>query len=213
MPTIPPPSILAIYARISTAKQSPEPQLQELRAHAALHSLPIAAEYVDIASGAKASRPSLDRMLAEAQAKGVTCILAVKLDRIGRSVLNIANLIQDLDKRGIGLLCPGQGIDTRQSSSIGRLQVAMLSAIAAFERDLIRERTLEGLKVARAKGIPLGRPSKKLVANPEAVIAQWITEPTGTIRQLADRLGGVSLSFAHRLGAKRKREFFMAGRS
>ena len=188
------------YTRVSTEDQSHEPQLHELRVHAERNGWEVVRVYSDTASGARAKRPQLDAMLAGLAGSGVGAIVAVKLDRLGRSTLNMAQLIESLDRQGVGIICPSQGIDTRHSSPIGRLQVAMLSTIAAFERDLIRERTVAGLRVAKARGVKLGRPSGALRQDWQERLAAWRAEvPRRSLRALAADLGGVSVSFAWKL--------------
>jgi DNA invertase Pin-like site-specific DNA recombinase len=104
-------------------------------------------------SGAKASRPELDRCLAYLRPGDV--LVVTKLDRLGRSVKNLIELAENLRERGVDLVATQQQIDT--TTSTGKLLFTMLAAIAEFERDLIRERTMDGLAAARAKGNVGGR--------------------------------------------------------
>lgn len=198
-----------IYARVSTERkkdkngnllpgQTVEPQLLELRTHCTRNDWVIVQEFTDTISGTKAARPGLDAMLARITQPGVDAVLCVKLDRIGRSVLNVAKLVEHFDTLGVAFICPGQGIDTRKSNPAGRFQLAMLAAVAALERDMISERTKAGLAVVRANGTQLGRPSKRLIAQPAPVIAKW-RETRGTYRELAKLLGGISHAYARQL--------------
>jgi DNA invertase Pin-like site-specific DNA recombinase len=198
-----------IYTRVSTEDQSTAPQTLELSEYASRQGMTVKAEFSDIISGTRAKRPGLDAMLALVAQGGIDAILAVKLDRIGRSVLNVAQLMGSLDRLGCALICPGQGIDTRKSNAAGRLQLAMLSAVAAFERELIRERTIAGLRVARAKGIQLGRPSPSMASDPTAIVAAWRAS-NGSYRQLAGLLGGVSVSTAWRMAREVKDKTLVA---
>jgi DNA invertase Pin-like site-specific DNA recombinase len=147
----------ALYARVSTAGQRPEVQLSPLRKHSQARGFEIAAEYVDHGvSGAKASRPQLDKMLAAARARDVDVIVIAKLDRLARSVRHLVELSGELEALGVDLVVRDPAIDT--STPTGRLLFHVLSSIAEFERDLIRERFNAGLDLARKRGKKFGRP-------------------------------------------------------
>lgn len=105
-------------------------------------------------SGAKASRPGLDAAL-EFMREG-DVLMVWRLDRAGRSTLNVLHLIASLADRGIGFRSVTETIDT--STPAGRLLVALLSALSAMEREITIERTLAGLASARARGKVGGRP-------------------------------------------------------
>lgn len=194
---------IAIYTRVSTTDQTVEPQLIELRAYAAQHGFTIAHEYSDVISGAKAQRPGLDALLQDAAAGKFTTVLAVKLDRLGRSVLNVVTLVQQLKKLGVSIICTSQGIDNRDENPCGKMVMGIMASFAEFERDLIRERTKAGLRAAKANGAVLGRPSNGLIAEPERarVISIWKEEGGKSFRRLAERLGGVSPMTARKLAA------------
>lgn len=135
------------YARVSTADQNPEAQ------HDALTAAGCDRVFTDRASGKLASRPQLDAVL-EYLRDGDTLVIT-KLDRLGRSVRNLVELVAELDQRGVGLRVLHQAIDTTTPG--GRLFFHIMSGIAEFERDLISERTREGLEAARARGRKGGR--------------------------------------------------------
>jgi putative DNA-invertase from lambdoid prophage Rac len=146
-----------IYARVSTFDQEPENQLLELRRYVDARGWTAAEEYVDRGvSGAKDRRPALDRLLFEARRRRFDVLVVWRLDRLGRSVRHLVNFISELSALGIGFASLGEGIDTNTPS--GRLQLHILSALAEFERERIRERVLSGLARARAHGTRLGRP-------------------------------------------------------
>lgn len=204
---------IALYARVSTeghrlpgGSQAPgqtvDPQLLELREYCSRQRWTVAREFTDVMSGTKDKRPGLDALVAEAEAGGVDLVLVVKLDRLGRSVLNVTRLIERLSAAGCGVICTTQGIDTRKDSPCGKMIVGLMAVFAEFERAIIVERTKAGLVNARAKGKVLGRPSPTLVA-PEArgaLITAWITGGrVGGVRALAKQLGGCSPSTAARL--------------
>jgi DNA invertase Pin-like site-specific DNA recombinase len=138
------------YARVSTDGQNLDAQLDALRAAGCERV------FIDKLSGKLASRPEWDACLAYLREGDV--LVATKLDRIGRSVKNLIEVAEQLRERSIDLKVLLQGIDT--STSAGKMMFHMLAAIAEFERDLISERTHEGLVAARARGRKGGRPSK-----------------------------------------------------
>jgi DNA invertase Pin-like site-specific DNA recombinase len=138
------------YARVSTIDQHPELQ------HDALAAVGCERVFTDHASGAADARPQLEACLDYLRA-GDTLVVW-KLDRLGRSVTHLVHLADDLHARGVELVITTLGIDTRTSA--GRLIYSMLGAVAEFERDLIRERTLAGLAAARARGRRGGRRPK-----------------------------------------------------
>ncbi len=116
------------------------------------------AEYLDKASGAKFSREGLDALMADVR-KGRVDVLAVyKLDRLGRSLQHLAQLIGEFETHGTALVATSQGIDTSESNPAGRLQMHVLAAVAEFERSVIRERINAGLAAAKERGAKLGRP-------------------------------------------------------
>jgi DNA invertase Pin-like site-specific DNA recombinase len=191
---------LAIYCRVSTENQSLEPQLLELRAAAKARGVVPLHEITDVISGSKASRDGLDRLMAMVEAKAIDAIMVVKLDRLARSLANFVQLTATLDRCGVALIIPGQGIDTSDANPCAQMLKGMLAVIAQFERSLIQERTKAGLAVARANGKVLGRPSPNLVpaAERRELILGW--RKTGdSYAALAELLGGVSTATAWRL--------------
>jgi DNA invertase Pin-like site-specific DNA recombinase len=137
------------YARVSTADQTQSLQAQADRLTAE------GCEFVfkDVASGKLASRPQWDAC--QSVLKAGDTLVAVKLDRFGRSVRNLQEIAQDFAARNIGLMCLDQPIDT--TSAQGKLFFTILAAFAEFERDLISERTRDGLAATKARGRNGGR--------------------------------------------------------
>lgn len=169
--------VLFGYARVSTADQNPDHQIDALR-RAGVTRDDI---YVDHASGAKASRPQLDvvlRLLRDGDTLKIT-----RLDRLGRSVLHLVTLGAELRERGVGLHVIEQGIDT--STAEGRAMFGMLSVLAELQRELIVANTRDGLAAARARGRKGGRRPK---LNPEQIaLAQQLYDAGGrTVQQIAD---------------------------
>ena len=137
------------YARVSTADQDPRLQVQ------ALERAGCARVLVDQASGATTSRPQLDEALRYLR-PGDTLVVW-KLDRLGRSLRHLLEVVADLGARDVGFRSLTEQLDT--TTPAGRMLFAVVGALAEFERDLIRERTLAGLAAARANGRRGGRTS------------------------------------------------------
>ena len=152
---------VAIYARVSTDKQTTENQLNELRAVASRMGYVIVQEYVENGiSGAKSrsDRPSLDAMLKDAVRGRFDMVMCWSIDRLGRSLQNLVEILNELETLKVDLYFLQQGMDT--STSSGRMMFSIFGALAEYERNLIRERVLAGQQRAKANGVKLGRPSK-----------------------------------------------------
>jgi DNA invertase Pin-like site-specific DNA recombinase len=148
----------ALYARVSTSNgsQSVETQLLELRRHCELRGWKIYSEYTDEISGTKDRRPGLDRLLLDARRGKFDVVVCWALDRIGRDLRHLLTLLEDLQGLNIPVISLKEGLDF--SSASGRLQVTLLAALSAFERERLKERTIAGLNRARSLGKRLGRP-------------------------------------------------------
>ena len=142
------------YARVSKADGS---QLLDLQVDALVEAgVDKGSIYQDRASGKKDDRPGLDSCL-KALRDGDT-LLVWKLDRLGRDLRHLINTVQNLAERNIGFkVIAGQGADIDTSTASGKLVFGIFAALAEFERELIRERTIAGLKSARARGRKGGR--------------------------------------------------------
>ncbi|SOD72903.1 DNA invertase Pin-like site-specific DNA recombinase [Jatrophihabitans sp. GAS493] len=138
------------YGRVSTLDQSPDLQLDALRAAGSER------DFIDKASGKVARRPELDRLL-EALLPGDT-VVVWKLDRLGRSIKDLIEVVTGLGERGVGFRSLTEAIDTTTAG--GRLVFHIFAALAEFEHALIVERTHAGLAAARARGRKGGRPPK-----------------------------------------------------
>lgn len=163
---------VAVYVRVSTAEQTVEGQEAELVAYCTARGwTPIL--FRDVQSGALATRPGLEAMMQAVRRREVGAVVCVKLDRLGRSLSHFAAILHELQSLGVGLVCTTQGIDT--VAEPGRMNpaahffVTVLAAVAEFERELIRERTIDGLKAARARGAKIGRPPKITAADREQI--------------------------------------------
>lgn len=139
----------AIYARVSTDEQNIDIQLDLMRTYCerANPPLEIYKEYVDKGiSGMKESRPAFDELLKDMRDKKFNVVMVYKLDRLGRSLKHILSLFEEFNNKGIHFVAISQNIDT--TSAAGRLQMQIIGAFAEFERNIISERTREGLKKA-----------------------------------------------------------------
>jgi DNA invertase Pin-like site-specific DNA recombinase len=152
---------IAIYARVSTDKQSTENQLLELRTLCTKLGYTIVQEYTDNGiSGAKSrdERPALDLLLKDATRRKFDMVMCWSIDRLGRSLQHLVEILNELQALKIDLFFQQQGMDT--STPSGRMIFSVFGAIGEFERNLIRERVLAGQQRAKANGVKLGRPSK-----------------------------------------------------
>jgi putative DNA-invertase from lambdoid prophage Rac len=136
----------ALYVRISTNEQNTEAQEQELRRYAEARGYIIYKTYSDIISGSKSSRPGLNELMIDSRKKLFDIVICYKLDRLGRSLQHLLNIAEEWQKQGIAFVCTSQGIETITAS--GKLVYSILGAIAEFERELISERTKQGLRRA-----------------------------------------------------------------
>jgi DNA invertase Pin-like site-specific DNA recombinase len=137
----------AIYLRVSTEGQVDGTSIDTQRAHCQAltrrHQFALAGEYVDAGvSGAASSRPALDELVAAATAGEIDVILVAKLDRLGRSLLHLLELVERLDMLGVRVLSATDGIDTRTPA--GRMMLQLLGVFAEFERERLRERCQDG---------------------------------------------------------------------
>jgi DNA invertase Pin-like site-specific DNA recombinase len=207
----------AIYTRVSTADQNPELQLRDLEEYATRQGWEIIETYQDIISGAKASRPGLARLMADAAARKFDCLLVWKLDRFGRSLVDCLNNIQELERRRVRFIAVTQNLDTDERNPASCFLLHVLGAAAEFERSLIRERTLAGQQRYRhdyaagkvgktvhsrsGKNLPPHRPRKIFNRDNIAVLrAQGLS-----IRDIATRLGVGVGTVARTLRARSKR--------
>jgi DNA invertase Pin-like site-specific DNA recombinase len=183
---------VGVYARVSTtAGQTCENQLIELRSYCEARGWTIFKEYVDEGvSGAKDRRAALDQLVADAKRRRFDVMLAWRLDRVGRNLRHLVLLLEDLQAIGIGFVSLNEGIDL--STPAGRLQLHILAALSEFERCRIQERVRAGLARARAQGTRLGRPRVRIAGHKLAAVEGL------TVKEAAERLG-VSRSTAHRM--------------
>ena len=152
------------YARVSTRDQHAQGQID------ALERAGCAKVFTDTASGKLATRPQLDAVMAYLR-EGEDTLVITRLDRLGRSVINLKTIAGTLAERGIALRVIEQDIDTATAS--GRMFFTIMASVAEFERDLIVERTHEGLAAARARGRVGGRRPKMTPTKIKAARAMY----------------------------------------
>jgi DNA invertase Pin-like site-specific DNA recombinase len=150
----------AIYCRVSTSDQHNEIQVRELTEYVERRGWKLAGVYQDQMSGAKAQRPGLDALMADAKLHRFDVIVVWKLDRFGRSVIDLVARLRDLETFGVRFISASQGLDTDQANPTSRLLLHILAGVAEFERELIKERVAAGMRHARAKGTRIGRPRR-----------------------------------------------------
>jgi len=194
----------AIYLRVSTKDQSVDSQRADTERVAKARGYE-PTFFEDQASGAKCSRQALDRMMGRVRRREFDAVICYKLDRLGRSLPHLAQLIGELDSNGVGLIVCGQGIDTTDSNPAARLQMHVLMAVAEFERSMISDRTLAGLEAAKKRGVKLGRPkgSKGIPDQRHALAMKILKENPDLSSPKLSRAAGISVGTAH----KWKREF------
>src|SRR5215471_9526941 len=152
---------VAIYARVSTTVQDAGLQTSELRPYVEARGWAAAGEYVDAGvSGAKDSRPELNRLMLDAKRRRFDVVLVWKLDRFGRSLRHLVNALAELEAVGVAFVSMTDNVDL--TTPAGRLMFQVIAAMGEFERELIRERVRAGLRNAQAKGRKLGRPRANL---------------------------------------------------
>src|SRR5712692_10002764 len=179
----------AIYARVSTANNAQDPTMQtrELEEYCQRRGWEIAGEYVDVGiSGAKDSRPELNRLMADAHRRRFDSVVVWKFDRFARSVSHLLRALETFKALGIDFVSLSEQVDT--STPTGKMVFTVLGAVAELERSLIVERVKAGMRNARAKGKYIGRPPLTFLASEEReAIARAYRRREGSLRELASR--------------------------
>jgi len=149
----------ALYCRVSTVKQDVAAQVKMLKDYCSNQGISKFKIYSDVGiSGVRDSRPQLDLLLKEVRLGSIRTILLTKLDRLGRSLKHLLNLLAEFKNRNVRLVSIADGIDTSNDSPMNRAFWQLLGIFAELEREIIRSRVLGGLDRARASGRRLGRP-------------------------------------------------------
>lgn len=171
---------VAIYARVSTTHHGQDVSLQtrELQQFAQARGWTVAGEYIDAGvSGAKDSRPELNRLMADAHKRRFDVVCVWRFDRFARSVSHLLRALETFKSLGIEFVSFSEQMDT--STPAGKMIFTVLGAVAELERSLTVERVRAGLRNARAKGKTLGRPRVTVdatkIASLRASGASWQT--------------------------------------
>ena len=163
------------YARVSTTEQCLDRQLDALKERGAERI------FQEKMTGTKSSRPELDKMMLTLR-KGDTLIVS-EFSRLSRSTKDLIDMVEKLNEIGVELISIKEQLDT--TTATGKLMLTMLSALSQFERDILAERTAEGLKAARARGRKGGRPKAANDSIKKKSIALYEAN-TMTIREIAE---------------------------
>lgn len=178
----------ALYHRVSTREQNRRLARTELRAAAAARGLRVVLDVEETASGKSSVRPGLARVLEAVQRGAIDVVLVQRLDRWGRSTLDLLANLRRLRSAGVSFVAIAQGLEVRpEQDAVSELTLTVLAAVAEFERAVIVERTLDGLAAARRAGKTLGRPLGDRAPAPERVAALRAAGRSWTV--IARRLG------------------------
>lgn len=165
------------YARVSTDDQDLRLQLDALREAGCFDV------YQEHISGAKAARPALASAMRACRPEDI--LVVWKLDRLGRSLKNLIEIIEELSERGIAVqTLTGIPVDT--STAHGTLQFQLFAALAEYERALIRERVLAGLAASQARGIKSGRKPRLTSKQQQTVLEMWQADIS--VKRIADTM-------------------------
>ena len=147
---------VAIYVRVSTKKQDETNQLPRLRGMAKNRGFEVYREYSDEASAKDANRPGWQDLMLDASNHLFDAILVTKLDRVMRSLVQLNITMDNLKTYGVKLICADMG-EIDPTTPMGKVQMQIIGAIAEWEREIIVQRTREGIEARKAKGVHLGR--------------------------------------------------------
>ncbi len=179
------------YARVSTQGQDLELQLKQIKEYANFRGIDLVGIFQDKASGKNIEREDFKNMMKTlvTNPQGVNAIVITKLDRMGRSLLDLINTTKWLEEQQIGLISITNSIDT--TTKEGRLFFYIMGALGEYERELIMERTQAGRAEAIRKGVRIGRPAKniniddvkRMIASgvPKTVIAEQMKVDRNTL--------------------------------
>src|SRR3954471_26143 len=175
---------VGLYARVSTHDQQTLPlQLSAMREHAERRGWTVAIIVEDVGSGVR-DRPKRDDLMRAARRRELDLILVWRLDRWGRSLVDLITTIQELTALQVGFVSLGEALDLTTPS--GRALAGMLAVFAEFERDILRDRVRAGIAQARKEGRPHGRP--RTIAKHAAEVKRLFQEGASK-REIAKRLG------------------------
>jgi len=185
---------VALYLRVSTTDQDPESQGREVRQFAGARGWEVVESYQDVGvSGARASRPALDRLLKDAWRGQFAAVVVWDLSRMARSTLHALQLLQQFEQMNVRLIAVKQTFDT--DTPLGRAFFTLAAMFAELERSILIERVRAGMARAKAEGKRIGRPAR-------AVALEELRELRSqglSIRQIARLMEVPSSTIAKRL--------------
>ena len=180
---------VAIYARVSTLNcgQDPKMQTRELKEYCNRRGWEVVGEYVDRGiSGAKDSRPQLNRLMEDAQKRHFDITICWKFDRFARSVSHLLRALETFRALGVEFVSLTEQVDT--TTPVGKMIYTVLGSVSELERCLTVERVRAGMRNARAKGKHIGRPPLRQFSEADREEIQKSRRNEGTsVRQLAIR--------------------------
>ena len=185
-----------LYLRVSTLDQTTANQERELREVAERAGWQVTKVYKDHGiSGAKGrdKRPAFDALHKAAARREFDVVMAWSVDRLGRSLKDLVNFLDELRALNVDLFLKTQGIDTTSPS--GKAMFGMLSVFADFERSIIQERVRAGLARAKGEGKTLGRP--KIAADIESAVRATLASGTGMLKTA--KMHGVGVGTVQRI--------------
>jgi DNA invertase Pin-like site-specific DNA recombinase len=190
---------VGLYARVSTHDQQTLPmQLSAMREYAKKRSWAVAVEVKDVGSGAT-TRPDRERLMDAARRREIDVVLVWRLDRWGRSLVDLVTTLQELSALDVGFVSLSEALDLTTPS--GRALAGMLAVFAEFERDILRDRVRAGIAQARKEGRPHGRPP---TAGAQLAEMKRLQEEGVSKRQIAKKLGVSRTSVIRLLRPRRK---------
>jgi len=168
-------------------------QLDVLREYAARRELQVVAEFVDHGvSGARDHRPELDRLMLGARQRAFDVVLVYRFDRFARGVRHLVTALDEFQALGVEFVSYSESLDTR--TPMGRAMFSIIAALAELERNVVVERSVEGQRRARARGVHVGRPrravdvARVLRLRDEGKSLRAIASATGASRTVVTRV-------------------------
>lgn len=180
------------YHRVSTLDQNVSTARDELRRAAAQRGYEVVDEFEETGSGARNDRPELQRLMAMARKGKFDAVLVWKLDRFGRSSLDVQTNIRQLNQCGVSFVAVTQGIEAKpHGDAMSNLILSVMAAMAEFELDLIRDRTRAGMARAKAQGTRSGKliGGQWAYARPDAARVRALRAAGRSWAQVAAELG------------------------
>ena len=184
----------ALYARVSTREQQTlKMQTHHMRQYCKQRGWQLALEVQEVGSGADTERPKRAEIIRAARQKKIDVLVVWKLDRWGRSLVDLIKTLQELQELNIGFVSITEALDL--TTPTGRAMAGLLGVFAEFERELLRERIKAGIAQAQKEGKHCGRPRSAAIKTPEVVT---LYRRKTSLRQIALKLG-MSRSSARRI--------------